>query len=580
MKIKKTKTLIFIVTIILLSALVIGCTNEEVQKKPEGVKETKDIQKSAESVYLNGNIYTVNNKFSKASAIVIKDQKLIYVGNDEKAKTYVGPDTEVVDLEEKTVIPGLNDGHLHYPSIGIGLTEIDAFNKPKKEILKLVEDEASKLEPGEWILGRGWNHELWPNEKFPTKEELDAVSPNNPVVLDRVDGHSSWVNSKALEIGGITKDTPNPQGGEIFRNEKGEATGMLIDTAREPVTSKIPPYSTDRVEEGLLKAQNKLFSLGLTSATDAGSPLKDIKAMKNLYKKGELKVRLNVMVASGTGGETGKSLDYYYKRGPEIGLFDDRLTIRSVKLYADGSLGSRSAALLDPYSDRPGHTGNYRLTDKELYKLVKGARKHGFQVATHGIGDGAIRQVIDAYEKVLKENPLEDHRWRIEHFQIANASEIKRIVELGIIPSMQPTHATSDKNMAEDRVGSKRIQYSYAWRKVIDAGSHIIGGSDAPVELVNPFHGIYAAVTRMDHEGNPSGGWYPGEKMTRKEALKAFTAWAAEGSFEEKKKGSLEAGKLADFIVIDKDLMKIPEEQLKDISVLTTVVGGEVVYRK
>ncbi|MBN6188872.1 amidohydrolase [Aneurinibacillus sp. BA2021] len=539
-----------------------------------------DSQEKADSVYVNGVIYTVDSNFSKASAMAIKGQKLLYVGSQDVAKKYIGPNTKVIDLQGKTVIPGLNDGHLHFPGMGINLLQIDGFNKPKEDILNMVKQEVAKRKPGEWILGRGWNHELWPDRKFPTKQELDAVAPNNPVMMERVDGHSIWVNSKALEISGISKSTLDPQGGEILRDAKGEPTGMLIDTAGEPVFSKIPAYDSQRMQEGLTKAQEELFLNGITSATDAGSYLADIDEMKELYKKGVLKVRMNVMVANGEGGATGKSLEFYYKNGPEKGLFGDRLTIASLKLIGDGSLGSRSAALLKDYSDRPGHKGNYHFTDEELYRLVKEARKYGWQVATHAIGDGAILQAINTYEKVLKEEPLADHRWRIEHFQVANADEIKRIAELGILPSMQPTHATSDKNMAEDRVGPERIKYAYAWRKTIDAGSHIVGGSDAPVELVNPFHGIYAAVTRMDRAGSPAGGWYPEEKMTREEALRSFTIWAAEGSFEEKLKGSLEEGKLADFIVIDRDIMKCPEEELKDIAVLTTVVGGEVVYEK
>ncbi|GHH99894.1 amidohydrolase [Neobacillus kokaensis] len=565
------KKLSVIFTLFLLFSMVSGTTF---------ASNFKEKEEMADTVYLNGNIYTVDKKFSKAKAMAIKGQKLIYVGNKGQAKKYIGANTKVVDLEGKTVIPGLNDGHLHFPRIGINLLKIDGFNKPKEEILNLVKEEANRLKPGEWILGFGWNHELWPDKKFPTKEELDAVAPDNPVVLTRVDAHSIWVNSQALVIGGITKETPDPQGGEIIRDSNGEPTGVLIDTAGTPVTSKIPPYSTERVEEGLLKAQEELFKNGITSATDAGSHLIDINSMKNLYKQGDLKVRLNVMVANGVGGATGESLEHYYKHGPEIGLFGDRLTVRSLKLVGDGSLGSRSAALLEDYSDRPGHKGNYRFTDEELYRLVKEARKYGWQVAAHAIGDGAIEQVINTYERVLKEEPLKDHRWRIEHFQVANASEIQRIAELGILPSMQPVHATSDKNMAEDRVGPERIKYSYAWRKVIDAGSHIVGGSDAPVELVNPFHGLYAAVTRMDRDGEPDGGWYSEESMTREEALKAFTIWAAEGSFEEKIKGSLEAGKLADFLVVDRDPMECPEELLKDIQVLSTVLGGDVVYKK
>ena len=571
------KTFIPLITLIVI--MFVGCEANDRDNADANQEKAEGNKENAETVYVNGNIYTVDNAFSKATAMAIKNRKLIYVGNDEDADKYVGPDTKVVNLKQKTVIPGLNDGHIHYTSLGTKLLEIDAFNKPKEEILNLVQEEASSLEPGEWILGRGWNHELWPDEKFPTKEELDQVAPDNPVVLTRVDGHSIWVNSKALEIGGITKETPNPQGGEIIRDDNGEATGVLVDAARSSVTSKIPSYSKQRIAEAQVKAQQQLFSNGITSSSDAGADLQEINIMKELYKKDHLKVRLNVMI-SNSMGEVGEGLAYYLENGPEVGLFDNRLTIRSVKLMADGALGSRSAALMEDYSDRQGHKGNYIYSDEEIYNLVKKSRENNIQVATHAIGDGAVQQVIDAYEKVLSENPLDDHRWRIEHYQISNASQIEKMVELGIIPSMQPTHATSDKNMAEDRLGPERIKYSYAWRKIIDAGSHIIGGSDAPVELINPFHGIYAAVTRMDRDGNPPGGWYPEEKMTREEALRSFTTWAAEGSFEEDIKGSLEPGKLADFIVIDKDIMEIPEEQLKDIKVLSTVLGGETVYEK
>jgi len=557
--------------VVILSAfMVIGCET--------GSQETMNGDNElADTVFVNGTIYTVDQDFSKVSAMAIKDRKLIYVGNNKDAEDYIGPETEVIDLKSKTVIPGLNDGHIHFTSLGTKLLEIDAFNKPKQEILELVNKEAKNLDSGEWILGRGWNHELWPDESFPTKEELDQVAPDNPVVLTRVDGHSVWVNSKALEMGGITKDTPNPKGGEIIRDRNGEATGVLVDAARQSVTAKIPPYSEERLSEAQLKAQETLFSNGITSASDAGANLEEINIMKELYKENDLKVRLNVMIDN-TSSELGETFKHYLNKGPEIGLFDNRLTIGSVKLMADGALGSRSAALLDDYSDRSGHKGNYIYSDEQIYTLVKKAREQSFQVATHAIGDGANQQVIDTYEKVLKEEPLEDHRWRIEHYQISNANQIEKIVELGVIPSMQPTHATSDKNMAEDRLGAERIKYSYAWRKIIDAGSRIIGGSDAPVELVNPFHGIYAAVARMDRDGNPPGGWYPEEAMTREEALRAFTIWAAEGSFEEDLKGSLEKGKLADFLVIDQDIMEIQEEQLKDISVLATVVGGEIVY--
>ncbi len=534
----------------------------------------------ADSVYLNGNIYTVDKDFSKASALVVKGQKLLYAGNDREAKKYIGENTKVVDLGGKTVIPGVIEGHMHFPMLGENLIKIDAFWKPKEEILKAVQAEAARLKLGEWIQGFGWNNEVWEDKKYPTKEELDAVSPNNPVMLERTDGHMIWVNSKALELAGITKNTANPQGGEILRDATGEATGCLTDTASDPVHSIIPQYSKERKKEALLKAQEQLLSYGITTSMNAGSPVSEIENMKELYKDGKLKIRIYSMVGGDWGESPGENAEVYYKSGPEIGLFGDRFTVRCVKLFADGSLGSRSAGMLEDYSDRPGHKGNLKYKEDELYKLVKEARENGFQVATHAIGDAGIRQVIDAYEKVLKENPLPDHRYRIEHFQVATLEDIPRIAELGIIPAMQATHATSDKNMAENRVGSERLKGAYAWRKVIDSGSHIVNGSDAPVELVNPYHGLYAAVTRMDREGNPPGGWYPGEKMTRQEALKSFTIWAAEGQFEENIKGSLEAGKLADFVVVDRDPVTCPEMEIKDINALLTVLGGEAVYDK
>lgn len=534
----------------------------------------------ADTVYINGNIYMVDSKFSKATALAVKGQYLTYVGDDKGTKSFVGENTKVVDLGGKTVLPGIIEGHMHFPMLGENLIKIDAFWKPKQEILDAVKKEASNLAPGEWIQGFGWNNEVWENKSYPTKEELDAVAPNNPVLLERTDGHMIWVNSKALEIGGITKDSKNPQGGEILRDSQGNPTGCLTDTASDPVRSKVPALSVNRKKEALLRAQDQLFSLGITSSMNAGSPLADIQNMKDLYKEGKLKIRIYSMIGGSWGDKPGANVEAYYKSGPDIGLFDNRFTARCVKLFADGSLGSRSAALLADYNDRPGHKGNLKYTDEEFYQEVKKIREHGFQIATHAIGDAAVNQVLNTYERVLKENPSPDHRYRIEHFQVATLDDIKRIAKLGVIPAMQATHATSDKNMAENRIGPERIKGAYAWRKVIDAGSIIADGSDAPVELANPYHGLYAAVTRMDRDGNPPGGWYAGECMTRVEALKSFTIWAAYAQFEDKIKGSLETGKLADFVVVDRDYMTCPAADIKDINALTTVVGGETVYER
>ena len=535
----------------------------------------------ADSVYINGNVYTMDEDQPKASAIAVKGQKLIYVGDDENIEKYIGNNTKVTDLKGKTVIPGLMEGHMHLPMLGENLLKIDAFWKPKAEIIAAVKAETLKVKPGEWITGFGWNNTIWENKSYPTKADLDAVAPNNPVILERTDGHMIWVNSKALELAGITKDSVNPQGGEILKDASGNPTGCLTDTAGEPVQKIIPTLSEAREKESILKAQDQLLSYGFTSIMDAGSNMNTINLFQDLYKEGKMRIRLYSMIGGEWGGTIGEAeKNYIASNAPQKELYDYRLSINAVKFFADGSLGSRSAALLADYSDRAGHKGNYKFTDEQIYSEMKDAYSKGYQIATHAIGDGAINQVINTYEKLMKENPRPDSRLRIEHFQVAQVSDIQRIADLKILPAMQPTHATSDKSMAEDRIGAERMKGAYAWRKVIDSGNVIIGGSDAPVELVNPYHGLYAAVTRQGRDGQPEGGWYVGEAMTREEALKAFTVWTAYGQFEEDIKGSLEVGKLADFAVIDRDYMKCPANEIKDIQALTTVLGGEVIYQK
>lgn len=527
-----------------------------------------------DTIYINGNIYTVDDSFSTAQAIAIRGQYIIGIGSNEEVKALAGQSTKVIDLKGKTVIPGLIEGHMHYPGEGQKLIQLDVFSKPKDVILAAVKAEADRLPDGEWITGLGWNQELWDVPRFPTKEDLDEVAPNNPVALRRTCEHATWVNSLAIKLGEITKDTPDPQGGEILKDENGEVLGILTDTAAKLVTSKIPPLTVERKKEALLLAQDELFSYGLTSSMDAGSGVQDIQEMKDLYESGDLKIRLYIMVDSGTDAET------YYEIGPEVGLYENRLTVNCIKFYTDGSLGARSAWMLNDYSDRPDHVGNSRHTYEEFYDLIKAARDHGFQVSTHAIGDAANKQVIDIYEKVLNENSLKDHRYRIEHFQIATLEDIQRISDLGIIPAMQSVHATSDKNMAEDRIGPERIKGAYAWRKVLNTGNIIVNGSDASVELVNPYHGLYAAVTRAGRDGEPAGGWYPEECMNREEALRSFTIWAAFGQFEEDIKGSLEVGKLADFVVLDRDYMTCPDSDIMNILPLATVLGGEIVYTR
>jgi len=536
------------------------------------------LPESADSIYLNGTIYTVDRDFSTATAIAVKDGLILYVGSDYDALKYADDHTKIFDFQCQTVLPGLMEGHMHLPLLGNNLLRIDAFNKSKSQILALVKDAVENQKPGEWITGFGWNQELWSDKQFPSKYDLDAVAPHNPVVLERVDAHALWVNSKALEIGEIQRDTPDPQGGEFQRDSHGETTGILVDTAGIYVTTKMPEITDEQRKDGLLKAQTLLFKNGFTSIADAGSPCSAIDMIKALFKANQLKIRIYQMVGGNWGESPGSNATWYYKNGPEIGLYDNHYTIRAIKFFTDGSLGSRSAALLEDYSDRPNHKGNFKYSNEEFYELVNEARSYDWQIATHAIGDGAIRQVIDTYEKVLKESPHDDHRWRIEHFQIASAPDIARLIQVGILPAMQPTHAISDKSMVEERIGSERMKGAYAWRTVIDSGSILVGGSDAPVELVNPFYGIHAAVTRMDSEGRPPGGWYPDQKMTRSEAVRAFTIWTAVGQFEESIKGSLEVGKFADMVVIDRDILTCNEDAIRDTRVIATILAGETVY--
>lgn len=341
----------------------------------------------------------------------------------------------------------------------------------------------------------------------------------------------------------------------------------------------VPAYTVEEQQQALLLAQEELFSYGFTSAVNAGTTVQGLENFKALYESGELKLRTYPMVML-TNDLTSAEADYLRENAPTGELYDNHMLVRSVKIIGDGSLGSRSSAMLEDYSDAPGTKGEYRFADEEMYEAIKLAYDNGYQTGVHAIGDGTNHQVLDAYERVIAENPREDARLRIEHFQILTPDDLERALDMGILPAMQFTHATSDSNMAEDRIGSERIKTAYAWRTVLDAGSIIIGGSDAPVEKVNPFHGLYAGVTRMTRAGEPEGGWYPGQKVTREEALKAFTIWAAYGQFEEELKGSLEPGKLADFIVIDRDYMTCPEADIKDIQVLATYVGNELVYSK
>jgi predicted amidohydrolase YtcJ len=530
----------------------------------------------ADVVYLNGNVYTMDEKNPRVSAMAIKNGRFRYVGSDKGARKYVGNKTSVVDLRSRTVLPGLIDSHLHFRAIGEFKTKLDVYWKPKQEILELVARAYQKARTGEWIEGFGWNQEVWASPVFPTKHDLDKIAPDLPVCLERTDGHAAWVNSKALEMASITKETLSPEGGEIIKDSTGDPTGMLTDTAANLVSKYIPPLDKQKMLKAFELAQEELLANGITSGQDAGCDLETMALLKNLYQSGKLHLRLYVRLwipegNSTPGGEV-------YAKGREIDLYQNRLTIRGIKLLVDGALGSRGAFMLNPYSDRAGYSGNQIVAEERLYALVKRAREAGFQVSVHAIGDAANHMALNVYERVLTENPDPHPRFRIEHAQVVTLEDIPRFARLGVIPSMQTVHATSDMKMAEKRIGPLRIRGAYAWRKFLNSGSIIANGTDAPVELINPFHGLYAAVTRKDRNGLPNGGWYPEERMTREEALKSYTIWGAYAAFEEKVKGSIQTGKLGDFVVIDKDYFACGETEIKEIKVLQTVLGGKVVY--
>ncbi len=529
-------------------------------------------------ILVNGNIYTVNPKQPKTEALAMRGDRLVAVGTNAEVRRLAGPTTKVVDAHGTTVVPGLIDAHGHMLGLGQSLQRLDlrAITSPE-QVAEMVKREAARRQPGEWIQGRSWDQNKYPAKEFPTHEVLTAAAPNNPVFLTRVDGHAAWVNAKAMEIAGLSAATPDPEGGRIIRDAKGRPTGILVDHAQGLVGSRIPPSSPSQMIEALALAARECARLGLTGVHDAGVSMAGIEGYKELIAANKLPMRVYAMI-----GGAGSALDAYLKRGPEIGFGNNHLTVRSIKILADGALGSRGAALIEDYSDEPGNRGLLTVSPDVLLRVSEQALEHGFQVNTHAIGDRANRMVLDIYETALlgrKQFPR-DHRFRIEHAQILTPDDFPRLARLGIIASMQATHATSDMPWAERRIGHERARGAYAWRTMINAGARFANGSDFPVEEPNPMLGLYASITREDRAGKPAGGWFPDQKLTRDEALASFTLGAAYAAFEEKEKGSLEAGKLADFVLLSRDIMKVAPADILTTEVLQTVVGGQSVYEK
>lgn len=529
----------------------------------------------ADLLMFNGHMITMDPGLRTASVLAARGQDIVYVGHDLKeAAKLVSAEAVRRDLKGHTVVPGLIDGHAHLISEGLRLGQVSVSNKAKAEALAIVRAEADRCGPGQWIHGYGWNQQEWPDEEWPTKEELDAVAPLNPVVLDRLDKHSLWASSLALKAAGLTGHSPDPAGGELLRRPSGELTGIVVGTAMKAVWAVIPAKSREGLTEALMRAQAEYLGFGLTSIVEAGATMDNLAVMRLAYEAGQLKLRIRAMLLAYSGDD-----ERYLASGGvrHHGLYGERFSIEGIKIHFDGSLGSRSAWLLEDYADRPGHRGSHAYSLEELTAKMELARDHDLAISVHAIGDAAVRQTVEAMETVLTRRPY-DHRWRIEHFQVVTPEDRRRALALSLIPSLQTVGLMNDLNMAEERLGPEIIKRAYAWRDILDDGGVIVNGSDCPVESVNPFQGMYAAVSRRSLTGFPAGGWRPEHKLTRLEALSSYTTWAAYSEFNEHRKGSLAPGKLADLAVLDRDPLTCPEDSIKDIQVLLTILGGEAVH--
>jgi predicted amidohydrolase YtcJ len=565
---------------LLILLLLIGCNSNT---KPE---------EAANIIFKNGTIYTANDSQPTAKLVAVTNGLISYVGDDESAIT-TNSSTQIIDLEGQTLTPGLIEGHGHILGIGYNEMNIDLLDvKNYQELLDLVKEAVSKAEPGQWIVGRGWHQSKWiPQPKllvkgFQTHEQLSAISPDNPILLRHASGHASFANAKAMEIAGVKAETvaslsealKEGEGGEIIVDDKGVPTGIFVERATGLIAQYIPANDRAQDKQALKMAQEACLRLGITGFHDAGQNRQVIELLQELRNENELPVRMYVMLT----GFDEELLNEWYEKGPMIDSAQHTLDIRSIKLNCDGALGSRGAWLLEPYSDRPGHFGHETLPMSFVESTSKKALQHGFQVCAHAIGDRANREILDRYEIAFNMHPdkTQDHRFRIEHAQHLNPDDIGRFAELGVIPAMQAIHMASDRPWAIDRLGEQRIlEGAYVWQKLLQTGVKIVNGTDAPVEPLDPLPSFYASVSRRTLAGTPEGGYEPDQKMTREEALKSYTIWAAYGAFMENEKGTIEVGKLADFTVFDKDIMTIAEDDILNTKVRMTIIGGDIKYR-
>ncbi|MEY2499151.1 MAG: hypothetical protein QOD12_2707 [Verrucomicrobiota bacterium] len=532
------------------------------------------------TVFINGNIYTGNERAPHAEALVAKDGRIAFVGSNADAKKIQSGDARVIDLAGKTVLPGLTDSHCHI--FGIGEREMNLNLEGANtlgDFLAKVKERVTKTERGKWITGRGWIETFWQPPQFPTRGDLDKIAPDNPVFLTRADGHAAIANSAALKTARVDKNTPNPFGGEILKDKQtGEPTGMLLDHAQELVAKNIPKPTDAEREEAFLLGVKREIELGWCEIQNAGSELADVERMRHAFEAGKVKLRVyNAVYAPGPAAVA------LLHDGMTLNGYEHRFTQRTLKVVFDGALGSRGAALLDPYADAPETSGYLTQKEAALLPIFEEALRRGIQVETHAIGDRANRIILDLYERAMKSVPPEkrkirEPRWRVEHAQILSAPDLPRFSKLGVIASMQPSHAISDLFFAPSRLGKERLTGAYAWQSLLKSGAIVAGGSDAPVERGEPMIEFYAAVARKSIKGESRDGWHPEQAVSREQALKMFTMSPAYAAFEEKDKGSIEVGKLADLTVLSKDIMKIPEPEILNTRSEATIIGGDVVY--
>ena len=544
------------------------------------LSEAQRSRMDVDLILVNGNVYTVNKKQPRAEAIAVRDQRIVFVGLNEDARKFRGDKTRVIDLGGKTVVPGFTDAHCHIFGIGEREMKLNLEDtNTREDFFAKVKERVVQIERGKWITGRGWIETFWKPPQFPARQDLDKIAPDNPAFLTRADGHASVANSAALKIARINKNTPNPFGGEILKDKTtGEPTGMLLDNAQDLVAKNIPKPTEAERKQALLSGIDREIGLGWCEIQNAGSHKEDIDLIKKAFGVGKIKIRF-VNAVYGPGEDAQRFL----RDGATINAFDHHFTQRTIKVSFDGALGSRGAALLKPYNDSPDSSGFLTEKPEELRPMFKEALRRGIQVETHAIGDRANRIILDLYEQAFKAVPPEqwkirEPRWRVEHAQIVDPADIPRFARLGVIPSMQPSHAISDLFFARSRLGLDRLDGAYAWQSFLKSGAIICGGSDAPIERGEPMIEFYAAVARKSIRGESTEGWHPEQAVSREQALKMFTIWPAYAAFEEKDKGSIEIGKLADFTVLSQDIMKIPEPEILKARCAITIIGGEIVH--